>query len=211
MIVVRDRRGPRGRNLGDRRGSPPSRRRLHPSPRAPRRRLPAAIRPPARARQPLRLRLTSRSASPPTRRLLSPSQWTGSPFYKGSLTGGQSKEFDLTQSRSPRDRPALRQSPLCRMARRSKLPSKAPATVTLKTAHPRTSRTSSGRMTMAKDNSFDVVSEVDLQEVDNAFQQTQQGTGAALRPQGLRSDHRVQQGRQDLHAACAQRLRRRSR
>jgi cyclic-di-GMP-binding protein len=55
---------------------------------------------------------------------------------------------------------------------------------------------------MAKDNSFDVVSEVDLQEVDNAYQQASKGTGAALRPEGLGRQARVQQGREEVHLSA---------
>ena len=37
---------------------------------------------------------------------------------------------------------------------------------------------------MAKDSSFDIVSQVDMQEVDNAVQQAAKELDAALRPQG---------------------------
>ena len=48
---------------------------------------------------------------------------------------------------------------------------------------------------MAKESSFDIVSTVDMQEIDNAFQQAKKETRAALRPERLgRRDHPRQGG-----------------
>ena len=57
----------------------------------------------------------------------------GQPFYKGSLTGGQTKEFDLTQSAVlVIARPSA--VTVVQDGVKVKLPSKGPATITLKTA-----------------------------------------------------------------------------
>jgi hypothetical protein len=57
----------------------------------------------------------------------------GAPFYKGSLTGGQSKEFDLTESAVlVIARPSA--VTVVQDGAKVNIPSKAPATITLVTA-----------------------------------------------------------------------------
>ena len=95
--------------------------------------------------------------------------------YAGSLTGGQSKEFEVTRRAVLKiGRPSV--VTVSRDGKQVEIPqSNGTSTLTLN-AEPapvepfdaiRTQEDS-----MAKDNSFDIVSEVDLQEVDNAYQQT---------------------------------------
>ena len=59
---------------------------------------------------------------------------------------------------------------------------------------------------MAKDSSFDVVSEVNMQEVDNAFQQTTREISQRydLKDSG---HHRAFEGRQALYDQCPGRFR----
>ena len=52
---------------------------------------------------------------------------------------------------------------------------------------------------MAKDSSFDVVSEVNMQEVDNAFQQTTREISQRYDLKGFRCHDRAFEGRQALY------------
>ncbi len=60
---------------------------------------------------------------------------------------------------------------------------------------------------MAKDNSFDIVSETDMQEVENAFNNTEKGLKQRYDLKGFRIEGRFRQGRQDHHRARPERLR----